>query len=1091
MAATASFKQQCPSCEAWVPIRDANLIGRKIDCPKCKYRFVVEDPGPASEDEEDVESPAGKKSRQADRGAGAKGAGDGKGTAVKGKAGPRRRDEEDEEGKSARGKGGSSTKLILGIGLGVVAVGILAAVAVFIFINNEKPKPAAQQSRPAAPAPAAAPAAPVEAPAEEGEKPAPAPAPAAIAAAGLPGSIEVLTNLLPPDTEGVCDVRMKDLLRTSLGRTIFATPGAFRSEVIRQRLGLAVEDIDLLVQAWNFTHHWSFNVIHSLKPIHADTIKSALRARPAPEGKIEDQEYFLLEPNPWLDSLGKMSFAAQLQIDPAQVPAPAGKRALRIVDDQTLVLADLAPMKQFLAVKGRFPPKQQPKEPAKDANNPEETGQTPTAIIPRRRGGPPQPAETPPADAEGAPPTSSGAYLTINPSLKNVLDVVERKQPVVSLAVDTQAARGHLPPLGLSALEGTLDAATLGKLALKTILEEAGILGASLRLKDGLSLTLAEDCQSEDTARKRSASLRRDIGPELVKLLSTALGTPVEMVGDQADTTDEGAPGGRQSPFGRGEPPGRIGGSRAMPNVPGPPRPGVLGSGGGRSRGSPYGGPVYGGGQRGNLPAEEPGQPQKPKPGATIGVEVQENTLVLLTIDLTDQAANNRLMNGKIRPLVLQQKGYLDMVSGQPRIHELGDAAIKYTEAHAGQFPRGTHERRIPPARAGRPYEPKQRVSWLAELLPYLGPEQASLSNGIDRDKSWNDPANLAAAATLVPQFLNPNFPPNTWWVRYPNMMQPTAATHYVGIAGIGADAAEYSPNDPATVKKLGVFGYDRTTRVQDITDGVSNTILIAQVPPTYKRPWLAGGGSTVEGVPEKGSVQPFVSPQPDGKRGTLVVMADGSVRFVAENVKDEIFKALCTIKGGETDFILDRDAPPVPRPEGNTEPPPPVQKPSQPTAAAPTTGEWKEFTSKEGGFTASFPSAPSELKQSLKTPAGNVEVNVVGVEFPDQQGFLVTYHNLPDALSQQPEAADLILETIPQQVKANASGATITGEIKKITQDGHPGREFNMQRGSNGFLVVRALLVKNRVYQVIVAGSKEMVSSKDAQRFLDSFHLN
>src|SRR5205809_1008718 len=44
MATTTSFKQQCPSCEAMVPIRDPGLIGRKIDCPKCKYRFVVEKP---------------------------------------------------------------------------------------------------------------------------------------------------------------------------------------------------------------------------------------------------------------------------------------------------------------------------------------------------------------------------------------------------------------------------------------------------------------------------------------------------------------------------------------------------------------------------------------------------------------------------------------------------------------------------------------------------------------------------------------------------------------------------------------------------------------------------------------------------------------------------------------------------------------------------------------------------------------------------------------------------------------------------------------------------------------------------------------
>src|ERR1700720_1986956 len=44
MAIGASFKQQCPSCEALVPIKDGSLVGKKVDCPKCKYRFIVEDP---------------------------------------------------------------------------------------------------------------------------------------------------------------------------------------------------------------------------------------------------------------------------------------------------------------------------------------------------------------------------------------------------------------------------------------------------------------------------------------------------------------------------------------------------------------------------------------------------------------------------------------------------------------------------------------------------------------------------------------------------------------------------------------------------------------------------------------------------------------------------------------------------------------------------------------------------------------------------------------------------------------------------------------------------------------------------------------
>src|SRR5215472_1226782 len=58
MATTVSFKQSCPSCEHPVPIRDPALIGRKIDCPKCKYRFVVEEP--AEEVEEEDAGPAKK-----------------------------------------------------------------------------------------------------------------------------------------------------------------------------------------------------------------------------------------------------------------------------------------------------------------------------------------------------------------------------------------------------------------------------------------------------------------------------------------------------------------------------------------------------------------------------------------------------------------------------------------------------------------------------------------------------------------------------------------------------------------------------------------------------------------------------------------------------------------------------------------------------------------------------------------------------------------------------------------------------------------------------------------------------------------------
>src|SRR5947209_14588734 len=44
MAITSSFKTKCPSCEGLVLIKDPKLVGKTVACPKCKERFVVEDP---------------------------------------------------------------------------------------------------------------------------------------------------------------------------------------------------------------------------------------------------------------------------------------------------------------------------------------------------------------------------------------------------------------------------------------------------------------------------------------------------------------------------------------------------------------------------------------------------------------------------------------------------------------------------------------------------------------------------------------------------------------------------------------------------------------------------------------------------------------------------------------------------------------------------------------------------------------------------------------------------------------------------------------------------------------------------------------
>ena len=83
-------------------------------------------------------------------------------------------------------------------------------------------------------------------------------------------------------------------------------------------------------------------------------------------------------------------------------------------------------------------------------------------------------------------------------------------------------------------------------------------------------------------------------------------------------------------------------------------------------------------------------------------------------------------------------------------------------------------------------------------------------------------------ARVLVPAFLDGNYPASTWMIHVPSMGEWTlAATHFVGMAGVGLDAAEYAPDDSTQAKKLGVFGYNRTTKLSDITDGPASTIAV------------------------------------------------------------------------------------------------------------------------------------------------------------------------------------------------------------------------------------------------------------------------
>jgi uncharacterized protein DUF1559 len=187
------------------------------------------------------------------------------------------------------------------------------------------------------------------------------------------------------------------------------------------------------------------------------------------------------------------------------------------------------------------------------------------------------------------------------------------------------------------------------------------------------------------------------------------------------------------------------------------------------------------------------------------------------------------------------------------------------------------------------------RFSWLTALLPYLGHQQ--LYHQFDFQKPIEG-KNLAAGAALVPEFLNP-LDDNQRWRGYP--FPGLALSHFVGISGIEDARNVVAAKLPRTDPRAGVFGYDEVARPKDITDGQSQTAMIAGAG-ALANPWILGGGATIRGAREP----LFDKTSGLGTKGlagggSIVVMADGSVRQVSAGIDPRVFKAMSTIRGAET----------------------------------------------------------------------------------------------------------------------------------------------------------------------------------------------
>jgi prepilin-type processing-associated H-X9-DG protein len=238
-------------------------------------------------------------------------------------------------------------------------------------------------------------------------------------------------------------------------------------------------------------------------------------------------------------------------------------------------------------------------------------------------------------------------------------------------------------------------------------------------------------------------------------------------------------------------------------------------------------------------------------------------------------------------------------------------SALQNYHATMDHFPSGT----VP----GTTSPPERRLGWLVQIWPAFMEGHPRIQ--FDRAKAWDAEGNCPPYCFFSKEKLDRDLPkikqvigdvrgfhcPSNPARNGPLLPCPT---HYVGVAGIGPDAAEL----PASDRRAGLFGYDRKVSLAAIKDGHSTTMALAEV--TDGGPWSAGGRATIRGVepdgaPYLGEGGQFTSFHWGGGFScsqpivTNVAFVDGSVRGLTAAIAPEVFEALATIAGGEAVEVI------------------------------------------------------------------------------------------------------------------------------------------------------------------------------------------
>jgi prepilin-type N-terminal cleavage/methylation domain-containing protein/prepilin-type processing-associated H-X9-DG protein len=290
------------------------------------------------------------------------------------------------------------------------------------------------------------------------------------------------------------------------------------------------------------------------------------------------------------------------------------------------------------------------------------------------------------------------------------------------------------------------------------------------------------------------------------------------------------------------------------------------------------------------------------------------------------------ILIGLLLPAVQKVREAAARAQCQSNLKQLALALHAYHDSQK-HFPHGTYNDIDGTGTTPPPYNGKQdRRCWMHDTLPYL--EQGNLYRQFDAYMSTGASAlYFPGNTTPVPTLMCPLDPLNPKTRTWNPGGGPDNSQGIHGNYVLCAGDDYFNPGGPANSAKLdGLFFARSRVRLQEITDGTSNTALASEIILTadvvdndvrgrYYNPAHCGTLFSTRIPPNTlvpdqfdwCSSRPnprapciwtgtniFISPRSYHPGGVNLGMADGSVRFVADAVDPATFKDLGSRAGGE-----------------------------------------------------------------------------------------------------------------------------------------------------------------------------------------------